>query len=127
LIGIGQTAPGIVGDGAGHGERPIDQFVERFGAEVGRGNHRLFLAAEDPQPQIEAFLTFQFLDLAEPLRVGQRNRARQHAVGAVGAARLGFLQQIVEQIAVIVGGIEAHHFIPAKRLGLHLILSLCKA
>ena len=31
LVRVGQAAPRIVGHGGGHGERPVDQIVKRFG------------------------------------------------------------------------------------------------
>jgi hypothetical protein len=115
-IGIGQAAIRVLGHGAGHGQRPVRQLVEHRRRPVGGRHHRLAPADEHAQPQLLAFGTFQFLDLAQALRVRQRDRIGEHRVGGVRALRLGAADQVVEQ-AEDVGGREGRG-VGHKRLGL---------
>ncbi len=99
---VGETAMGIVRHRLGHGDRALDQFRQRRRARVGRRGDRLFLAEEDPEADVPALRTFDFLDLAQPLRVAQRDRFEIHRIRRVGAGLQSLPDKIVQHFERIV-------------------------
>ena len=116
LPGLGQAAIGIFRHRLGHRDGALDQRRDRAaGAVVGRDD-RLALADQDAQAEIVALRALEFLDLAQPLGVRQRDAFEQHGVGVVGAgaARLG--DELAEKVE---GGILRHDGSSGRSAPLH--------
>ena len=85
------TSPGsarphkrVLGHGARHRDRALDEFLEHLRRAVAARHHRLPLADQHPQPEILAFRAFELLGLAEPARVRQRDALDHHRIGRIG-------------------------------------------
>ena len=101
LGGVGQADERVLGHGARHRDRALDEFVEHLRRAVAARHHRLPLADQHPQPEIAAFRAFELLGLAEPAGMRQRDSLEHHGVGRVGPGPQRAPDQIVQQVDVV--------------------------
>ena len=98
LCRIGDPAKRVLGNGAGHRHRPLDQPLQRLGRAVGRRYDRLLTADEHPEAEIVPFRAFELLGLAEPPRMRQRGAFEQHRIGGIGTGPARPRDQILQQV-----------------------------
>jgi len=98
LGGVGDAAMRVLGHGAGHRDRALDERGECLGRTVGRRRDGLLPADEHPEAEIVALRTFELLGLAQTLRVGQRDAFEQHGVGGISAGAARPPDQILQEV-----------------------------
>ena len=101
LGGVGEADKRVLGHGARHRDRALDEFVEHLRRAVAARHHRLPLADQDPQPEIAAFRAFELLGLAETARMRQRDSLEHHGIGRIGPVPQRAPDQIVQQVDVV--------------------------